>query len=137
MSKNNHVSTPCQNNVRGDLLTSVLLANVRQSDVTRMQPRISYTQVAVAETMCVSLGNFAIFALVASSLAMAQHSTPLPERGVKFCLIPCREVRVNASEIREVFVSHCALAKVVIVGDPRTVTVRDSAGPCGKFKYFY
>lgn len=126
------MSTPCQNNARGDLLTSVLLANVRRSDVTRMQPRISYTQVAVAETMCVSLGHFAIFALVASLLA-----TPLPERGVKLCFIPCREVRVNASDIREVFVSNCALAKVEIVGDPRTVTIRDSAGPCGKFKYFY
>lgn len=135
MSKNNHVSTPCSNNVPGDLLTLVLLANVRRSDVTRMQPPdIICTQVAVAEireTMCVSL-NFAIFALVASLLA-----TPLPERGVKLCFIPCREVRVNASDIREVFVSNCALAKVEIVGDPRTVTIRDSAGPCGKFKYFY
>lgn len=84
-----------------------------------------------AKTMCVSL-NFAIFALVASLLA-----TPLPERGVKLCFIPCREVRVNASDIREVLVSNCALAKVEIVGDPRTVTIRDSAGPCGKFKYFY
>lgn len=50
MSKNNHVSTPCSNNVPGDLLTLVLLANVRRSDVTRMQPWISYVpQVAVAE----------------------------------------------------------------------------------------
>lgn len=93
-----------------------------------MYPKLQLPK--IRETMCVSQ-NFAIFALVASLLA-----TPLPERGVKLCFIPCREVRVNASDIREVFVSNCALAKVEIVGDPRTVTIRDSAGPCGKFKSF-
>lgn len=45
-----------------------------RSDVTCMQPGISYT--LVAEAMCVLQVIFAIFALV------VQHSTPLPiERG--------------------------------------------------------
>ncbi|XP_062590936.1 uncharacterized protein LOC134252464 [Saccostrea cucullata] len=81
----------------------------------------------VAEAMYGSQIIFAIFALV------VQKSSPLPiERGVKLCYLPCREVRVNASEIREVFVSNCGLTKVTILGDPRTVKVRDSRGPCAE-----
>ncbi|XP_061190529.1 uncharacterized protein LOC133198455 [Saccostrea echinata] len=104
-----------------------LSVQCRSSDVTRMQPRDIIYPSSVAEAMCVLQVIFAIFALV------VQHSSPLPiERGVKLCFLPCREVRVNASEIREVFVSNCELTKVTIVGDPRTVKVRDSRGPCAE-----
>lgn len=58
------------------------------------------------------------------------------DRRVLTCYWPdCREVRVNVTEVREVFVTSCGLNRVIVFGDPAMIKIRDLRGRiCGKYK---
>lgn len=66
---------------------------------------------------------------------MARYGTKCTCRSKGANLPDCREVRVNVTEIREVFVTSCRLNRVVVFGDPTVIKIRDLHGHiCGKYK---
>lgn len=79
--------------------------------------------------------TFVIMLVIIMSWLVMVQNAPV-DRNVLTCYWPdCREVRVNVTEIREVFVTSCRLNRVVVFGDPTVIKIRDLHGHiCGKYK---
>uniref|UniRef100_A0A8W8MGN4 Uncharacterized protein n=1 Tax=Magallana gigas TaxID=29159 RepID=A0A8W8MGN4_MAGGI len=72
--------------------------------------------------------TFVIMLVIIMSWLVMVHNAPV-DRKVLTCYWPdCREVRVNVTEIREVFVTSCRLNRVVVFGDPTVIKIRDLHG---------
>lgn len=73
--------------------------------------------------------------LIIMACIVSVQNAPV-DRRVLTCYWPdCREVRVNVTEVREVFVTSCGLNRVIVFGDPAMIKIRDLRGRiCGKYK---